>query len=460
MMTRIPTVLLAGALATGCGSRPRADSTPVNPDADPVSLGGTACTTNAECPNGVCSTDGFCDNTAPEAPTTCLEHADCDNNAYCHFTPSGEVWQPGTSGLCSAPCLADDECTVGQECIGGRCYTNLSCDPANNHIDCPPGHVCNTQSRSCTAPPSQCRFAEQCPEGWVCNTDHSCMDPAAVNLGGCTSNLECELVAGCEGNTCSCHEGACRPILGCTAASECGLGNYCANGACRPAAACTIQDNCTPYGLVCTANYCVNPNPCTTPDICPNGQICHDNFNPPACFPDETAQCVRDEQCTASQFCELFSGRCQAGCRDNYDCQACGNAVTQPAYCQCPAGSAQCSCDSAHACVPRAISDIGDTCDKNEDCPGGTKCAVDQPGMNGLACQLGGMFGFPIPGCTKSCRVVCDTLVGAIVNTCPPGQVCGSGDLFQDLIAVIFTGALTGAAGGETTASVCYEPTP
>jgi len=179
-------------------------------------------------------------------------------------------------------------------------------------------------------------------------------------------------------------------------------------------------------------------------------------------LPGDTVDCTSDLFCPSGTFCELFTGTCQTGCRDDVDCQG-----------QCGGGTTTCACNGEHVCAGKTVGAVGDECDANEDCPGGTVCAVNSPNaLEALPCQLGnlgggipgggaggipggGAGGFPLPGCDKSCKVACDLLSSQISDPCPSGEQCGSGDLFMDLIGAVFTGAIP-TGGTETNASICY----
>ena len=128
-------------------------------------LGGTlACTTECTLDTAGCR--------------DCLGGGDCTAEQYCHFPSQPNPWVQGTPGTCSSACTDDISCgAVGQSCIRGQCYTNVDCNPALSSADCPPGEVCNQQSRVCSAPPTVCYFNEQCPYGWQCSTENVCFDP-------------------------------------------------------------------------------------------------------------------------------------------------------------------------------------------------------------------------------------------------------------------------------------------
>jgi hypothetical protein len=427
MSARQLLVVLAGLGllgATACG-RPNAgqDKQPTGPE----SHNDGTCNGNSDCESGIC-VGGHCTS------GDCTDDHDCTGSEFCWFEDLTE-WDPGTAGNCTAACGNDGDCSAGQDCVDGRCYSQIDCNPANNNNDCPPAEVCDESTRVCTVPPDQCTWADECPVGWICNIDNTCVDPDDLDLGDCDTNSDCNSVTGCTGGACTCEDGSCRPRSGCTTAEDCGAGNYCASNVCRPAVHCPSgQDNCTPYGLVCEDGYCVNPEPCSATGTCPTGYTCITSYNPDACFPEGTNECVRDDQCPSTQYCELFSGTCEVGCRTNADCAG-----------DCGAAATSCNCNNDHECSSGSGGDVGDDCSDNSECPGGTICSFNDP-MSGLACDL-----FPIGDCSKSCRIVCDLLVSQIIDTCPAGQSCGGDDTIMAAIRQLF-----GAFMSSESASVCY----
>ncbi|MBI3178509.1 MAG: hypothetical protein HYZ27_02535, partial [Deltaproteobacteria bacterium] len=321
-------------VAVACGQRRG-----VNPPDENGNDGGTTCTSADECRSGICL-GGVCQDAS-----ACTEDGQCAAAQYCHFSSNPLE----TQGSCDTPCIDDISCgIVGQQCDSGRCSTNRDCNPANNSCDCPSGEVCSGQRvcqrtslvTPCEAGKLCCYFKEQCPCDFVCDGGE-CRDPFVV-APGCTTNADCNTVAGCENSACECFDQSCRIIAECDpcndAVAECGQGNNCTGTVCRPATSCPGgQDTCTPYGLVCAAGYCINGDPCiggnnTCPNAaaCPGGFTCATNLNPPACLPDDANECTRNEQCPTGEYCELLTGRCELGCRDNHDCEGQCTAGTQP----------------------------------------------------------------------------------------------------------------------------------
>ncbi|MEC9464863.1 MAG: Dickkopf N-terminal cysteine-rich domain-containing protein [Myxococcota bacterium] len=391
---------------------------------------GELCTTDADCPDGSTCESGVC--VAPPEPedVPCTSDSDCASDEYCE-QPAGGSYDPTVDGTCEDACTADSDCPTGQSCIDGRCYSNYECEPTQNSCDCPGGEVCNGQTRSCTTPPDTCYFNEQCPCEWVCNAQNECADPR--NLGNCSADSDCDNVAGCQAGGCECVDGSCQPSGTCGGPGECPTGSYCANGVCQPSPPCGEQADCTPYGLVCEPPSCEDPEPCVN-GVCPDGFTCADNYDPPVCLPEGVGECTRDEQCPAGEYCDLFSGTCAPGCRDDADC-----------FGQCP-GSEICTCNNARQCVDFQSGSLGSPCSDDAQCPGGTVCAYNDP-TAALTCDTLG-----IGNCDKSCRQVCDLTTSLIIDTCPSGTQCGGDDALQSFI----TQLLGDAISGSSSASVCY----
>lgn len=386
------------------------------------------------------TTDG---TNTPDGLAGCIADHTCEDGTYCHF-PNTSPWVDGTRGTCEAHCTSHNSCELGQRCVRGRCYSNLGCEPGNGHNDCPPGEVCNPQTHICGTPPTQCAFQDQCPTDWICERDGTCRHPESLDFGSCSSDNDCSALTECAGNACWCEANSCVPRQ-CQQPSECGIGNDCVRGHCRPTRSCQSHQQCISANLICEAGYCVQPDSCARGETCGTGFSCNQNVQPPACLPGSNDQCNRDEQCGVSEYCDLFTGRCLTGCRND-------------AACEGKCGTSACYCGNNRSCTDVPPTAGGnEACGDHNECGSGTACAPDDP-ANPLCLvdDLLGGFPIPIPGmeiCEQSCRQVCDLLVSFVVNPCPQGQSCQAPTgALVDLIG----GLVSGEFDPDSTVGFCY----
>jgi len=275
--------------------------------------------------------------TTPTTPQTtpCNKDSDCKTAEYCHFQ-GFSIWEAGIRGTCAAACAHDNDCTLGQTCTAGHCYTGIACVLSKNNIDCPPNEFCDPAQQSCGAKPATCTTAANCPSDFICDTDHICRD----------------------------------------------------------------------------ANH-------------PSGG------------------CHRHEQCGQDEYCDLTSGSCETGCRDDNACHhQCGS---QP----------RCVCNGVHACVAESGGQSptptpGTTCSAQAQCNAGWDCSPIDP--NDPMCAVDGIWGDLALGlCAKTCHQVCDLLISQLVNTCTVGSCTAP---TSTILGVI--GALAGAGSVPSTTGFCY----
>lgn len=118
-------------------------------------------------------------------------------------------------GLChaegheAAACERDDECTLPESCVCGRCVVKL------------------------------CEFSTECAEGTVCSGS-----PRRCQLR-CEADEECGHLGVCENGTC---------VRACAAQTQCGVGELCLAARCRAIACGPTGPNCGP-AEVCTHQF-------------------------------------------------------------------------------------------------------------------------------------------------------------------------------------------------------------
>lgn len=405
--------------------------------------------------------------TSPTTPgTSCTGDAQCAPELHCEFGNMSQ-WTAGTQGSCHPACARNNDCALGQLCTNGRCYSQLTCDPNNHNTDCPPAEVCNVQAQRCGAPPHECHFSDQCPNGWSCDLDNVCRDPQRAQIGSCTQDANCNAQPACAGQTCVCTAQHCSPRT-CTTNQACGAGNVCISGGCRPTRTCVDQSGCTPYSMVCASGHCVPPDPCGQGNSCPVGMTCYTNLTPPSCLPTGSNQCSRDEQCGAGAYCDLFTGACKSGCRNDTECTAKCGTLTPGNQCICGA-SHQCSAGRPGSGGGGGGGTSGGSCGSLAECSAGSACAPNDPmdmtcafdsmfggtgadsGFGGFG-GLGGLAGI----CPKSCHTVCDLMLSLIIDTCPNGTTCQApSGVLLDLMTMLLGGG-TDAPAASTTTGFCY----
>lgn len=240
-----------------------------------------------------------------------------DPNAY--FDDSSPV---DDGGAPVKECVTDLQCTGGQICVSGKCFTpsnKKKADPTKKacviNFDCGSGEkcsdgICKTNSSSDSGssgggsgkskkktkddgddgddggdgagpagfdPPPPCTTSSDCMQGKYCD-DGTCIDPASVS---CKSDINCT-------DDFVCKDGAC--FAGCVYDGHCNEGEVCQGNQCVDVAAeCYIDAQCGNYGK-CKSNKCVSIQAnldCESYSDCGWGQICDTGIK----------QCIAYESC-------------------------------------------------------------------------------------------------------------------------------------------------------------------
>jgi alpha-tubulin suppressor-like RCC1 family protein len=199
------------------------------------------------------------------------------------------------------------------------------------------------------------------------------------------------------------------PGQSCGASSECQSGLFCTNNVCCYASSCS--------GNACLTGTCGSNGQCTPRA---NGTSCNDNN---ACTRTDTCQsgvcqggnpvtCTASSQCHSAGTCNPSTGTCSNPTRPNGTSCNDGNACTVSDVCQsgtcsgspmicnapptcqgngtCSAGSCVYQYEPAGAACSSDPNLVGQTCDTNHQCSGGT---IDQGGLSLWGSNSGGQIG-------------------------------------------------------------------
>jgi hypothetical protein len=413
-----------------------------------------ACTDDSCDPGGVCQ---FLPNTLncnDGSPCTlgdhCLEGAcvaaemlDCSDSDPCTIDACHP--QLGCqSEPFSGPCEDGNPCTIGEQCITGKCAGGVP-NPCNDKDIC-------TQDNCIKDVGCQNLPINPCNDGNPCTTDtcpvgglgcsfiphfEPCDDLDPCTLADFCSEGQCKGTGqpNCDdGNPCT--DDFCTPTVGCDHKTNqavcddddpCTLGDVCVAGACKPGEdtpckdgnPCTI-DECKPNGKCqfTPNNPCMDGNACTQ-DVCDPVAGCqYPPLTGPAC--DDNDPCTVGEHCEAGicalgtpktcqdpnpctdDVCTPFVG-CEfkyntAPCNDNDPCSlgdTCANGKCWP-------GEGTLACDDGNGCTDDFCEEgIGcQTVNNNAGCDDTSACTVDDKCLGGT-CQ-----GNP-KDCSFDCSLLC-----------------------------------------------------
>lgn len=344
---------------------------------------------------------GGVNQTPPACPTSCDEHSDCDDNAWCD--PVSDTCVADLDD--GAACGSDDERCTGDHCQNGFCCaTGDCCATASN---CPGSYssppvctsptACDGEADVATCIASMCGTAENIDDDSACGPTTRASDcgyyppvycngsstqPEPVCLSECTSDSECDGNAYCN------PQGQCVPDQPdggvCQDAGEC-QSAHCENGFCCQSGFCCAGSN--------DCNAFDQPSVCNTPSSCQGSRL------EGVCSP--TFQCGTGSVDDDSGCAGIVASDCGP-----YPSESCTAAPNQPP----PVCDMTCTddnqCDpSAHCddgmCVPD--SGPGGYCDEASDCGGGGFC-VDNVCCNS-ACN-GGCEACDLPGSEGACTPV------------------------------------------------------
>ena len=413
---------------------------------------GQDCTEGDSCMNGVCApgentcqcdVDGdcvqfddldLCNGSMVCVDTQCIVAPDtvvvCDTTADtdCKMTLCNPVTGSCEQALAAygAPCLDDNECTVGETCFFGDCLGGiaLTCDDENpctqdscepdvgclygdlDDVPCDDGDPC-TVDDICTAGECasgedicQCEVDEDCEEfddADLCNGMMSCV--AAKCVVNPDTVVSCEPVANpCQENQCKPATGLCELVelaagTPCDDEDECTENDVCFGGECQSVEVDCDDDN------PCTADSCggavgcvyaiLNGEPCEDGSLCTEGDVCEDD----ECVPGEnTCDCTVDEDCAEKNDDNLCNGvvvcnadhKCELDsesvvkCDDSLDSLCEKNTCTpETGECQMTKAVDGTECDDGLVCTLFDICTDGKCAGEKNDCNDNNPCTDD-----------------------------------------------------------------------------------
>lgn len=230
-MTR--TTVFTWALLALCGALGCSDERPrlfTDGDAAAPDAAGGACTSNAQCDDGVactqdlCLVGGVCSHMPTSAscmvPTRCTRTADCDDrvactrdtclvDGTCGHTPQNDMCAAGQtcdltrgcSGGMTTPgtCRADADCRDAYDCTVDSCGADGRCVYTAQNSRCSTGQVCRVgmgclMERACSRDADcddgmRCNGAERCAElACIAGAPANCDDSDACTMDACVES--------------------------------------------------------------------------------------------------------------------------------------------------------------------------------------------------------------------------------------------------------------------------------
>jgi len=300
---------------------------------------GQNCTSDSNCPDlfycydiqsgtDQCVADnGYCNQAGNNIPLGyfCYGQETCESG-LCLVVPD--------TAYCSKECTLNSQCPSPLKCISGLCImggsTPLGGD-CKSHMDCQSGLCLGTSDDGgvCT---KECDDDGDCPpNGFACSMGY-CLKGGDIPYGSpCGYDMECETMS-------------CIPVEGekmctylCDDSGDCPGKDPCTYGICVPPGNVLFLGKCSKH-TDCKSGFCAgNSNKfcsefCDTDNDCPNQTIC---VSGGYCVKQQTPsdQCMKDSDCTGSQFCKQAgagtAGKCvpgcnpfaDMGCAPDWDCQ-------------------------------------------------------------------------------------------------------------------------------------------
>ncbi|MFI5301423.1 MAG: hypothetical protein ACHREM_25330 [Polyangiales bacterium] len=240
-----------------------------------------ACTTDAQCAQGLVCNTGYCvpPGTNPPSLVTCSTASDCGADQLC---VNGACVNAPTCTGAQCACKYSSDCGTGRICVDSQCVPECT-----KQSDCPQGLLCLPNGYCAEGPTTDCgprSSGKTCAAGQIC-VDAHCVNACATSAsclgadgkpdpglqcvgGGCvvdpTLHVTCHDDTNCIAGKQICLDGLCRytcasntTCLGidsrlgtcskstnvcmssaeasaqCTVKSDCGSGKDCVDGSCK-----------------------------------------------------------------------------------------------------------------------------------------------------------------------------------------------------------------------------------
>lgn len=455
-------VLMALALAHGCGTVAVQEGTPGDSDAADVAVTADTSTSGTDAATTA-------DTTAADVPVK----AECETDFDCFAIVTGK-------NPCSPPSCEAGKCTKKKKALGTACI-----DPSLSPSDCQKmacndtgicalsdltnGTACGLGvcGKKCDIGLCVAASATDYDDGNACTKDYCNQgfevrhDPITDLTELCDDGDACSsgdacVKGNCKGQALSCNDGiactadSCDPVKGCIAtpkdelcddgdactkqtcdaATGCKQAGFAVGAACDDGNACTKAETCTDKGdctgestCACTTDAdCKQDNLCLGPVACLAGKCMTDSTKAVVCDSSGDTACMKSVCAASSGQCALAALTEGKACED-------GNACTSVSTCiagQC-SGSADKKCDDGNACTSDACSpQSGCVYTANSaSCDDGNLCTTSD------ICDKGGCTGTAAP-CDDSINCTldsCDTKTGKCAHAqnakaCDDGQPC------------------------------------
>ena len=320
----------------------------------------------SSCNGGRCDGQGSCveclDNSYCTPPETCDPQShECAPPACMNGSLDAGETDVDCGGTSCPPCLNNDSCLVGSDCVSGFCGPGLVCTACSDNAQCPATDFC--QGGICTLKlndGSACLNNAQCGNG-------NCV---ATSAGGICCNSACNgTCQSCAMTDTGQPNGVCSnvtpntdPLNECPTV-PCRTGN-CGIGACGVSAVNTPCDD----GIFCNGT-----------DTCDGSGACNHSGNP--CPPDA----IPDFNC--SESCNEANDNCTAAdpvgtpCTDGFFCT--GSSDTCNGTGTCVGGGNPCN---GPLCTD-GCNEAADACNQLQ--AAGSQCNADGDGLIGMCSTSG-----------------------------------------------------------------------